>query len=431
MRGNNVWRLAALALLCLAAAPAAVQAKSQTRLSVNVTAGLNTASFSIDATTGSKVVVSLGTSTQDMPDWHGVLPASREVNISPLAPHQKYYYRVSATNSAGKTSTASGSFPTSSWSGQPVLRVSGGHFYLNGVRYFPIMAMAFNECPSQQVVGADTAMGVDALYHSTWYGCPDENHDIQWTTADTLDGLLGGDVGWIQGGSRGGINPTQPPSWDSLPELVRQQGPFHIEGSPTHQVGSVPRNLSPFINCNITANDGADLYQSLAQEPAGRAVVYDTILTNMIGAAHRNCITAQRMSAAFWIPVLADAAGIEYQTQQYALPSDGVIVDGQVAASAGLQAKKLDTLYPVLFGGKRVAAASSKDSVKAAAWSWGGNTYVLALNLSPQTVSASIKSGNGRLKAKVMWEEGSVSVAGGNFSDSFAPFALHVYKLPN
>ncbi len=429
MRGSNVWRFVALIAVCLAAVSAAAKASNKAALAVNVTARLNTANFTIQTATTSKVVVWEGTDTQNMQPWHGDTPASnRSFKLAPLAPNTTYFYKVTATSNKGVVSSASGQFSTTQWDGQPTLAVQNGKLYLNKVRFYPIMAMAFNECPSQQVVGDDTSMGVNILYHSTWYGCPDANHDIRWLAADELHGLLNNQVGWIQAGPRVGINPTQPPSWDSLPELINLQGAFQIEGSPIHQVGTVVGNLPNLYSCDGPGNAGTKLYQGLATEADDHPVVFDSFLTNVIGT-NPTCLTAQRMTALFWTPVLAGADGAEYQTQQYALPEDGIIVNNDVQAVAGLQAKHLDTLYPVIFGGKASTATSSSAVVKVRGWQWGGNTYVLALNTGGQPATTKLKVGGSSQNAKVLWQSRNVSTTKGIIADRIGAYGLNVYEL--
>src|SRR5581483_9183688 len=111
-----------------------------------------------------------------------------------------------------------------------------------------------------------------------------------------------------------GINPTQPPSWETLPELIDQQGSFRLDGSPIHQVGTVLTGLPEPFGCGDSAASATGLYQGLSGEARGHAVVYDSYVTNVIGKAP-TCLTAQQMNALFWTPVLAGASGIEYITQ--------------------------------------------------------------------------------------------------------------------
>lgn len=420
---SNVWRFLALAL-CLVFAPAAAQAQNRTSLAVNANAGLNFVSFTVQTATASTITISIGTDTRNQIGWHDdALKGSRQIKLSPLSPNTQYFYSVKAVSKRGLVSRTTGQFKTDQMH-RPNLTVSGNAVLLNGVKIYLIMGKAFNECPSQQVVSSDVSVGVQYLYHHTWYGCPDENHQVRWLPADELHGLLEGQLGWIQDGSRGGTldsHGQQLPSWDGLPELVNVRGQLPINDHITSPT---------LVSCEKGWSSSAtSRFEQLHQAALSHPVVYPVYLTKTIGS-NRSCLTGEKMTVVAWMPPLAGAIGAEYLTQNYALPLDGFDVDSKVQAAGGMQTKHLAAVYPCLFGGRAVSASSNNRAVKVVAKSWGGGTCIFALNTGGQTESAHLKAGNGSSPAKVFWESRSALVTNGSISNErLDPYELHVYWL--
>jgi hypothetical protein len=404
--------IASIAALCIGVAPAtSAQVSAGTvissaiRLEVNVNARLNSAVFNVQSDPTATVSVGIGTDAGNLIyKTDSAKRSVRNVTISPLAPNTKYFCRIKAVNKNGRVATKTCQFNTDSVQ-HSMMSATGNGITLNGVKTFLIMAQAFNECPSRQVVADDVAAGVQYLYHKSWYGCPDENHSGRWLTADELDGLLGGQVGWIQDGPRQGYTPPTlppPPPWDNLPELVNLQG----------------------------WSSGEKLFQQLRNEAASGNVIYQFPLTSTIGKTNRTCTSAARMAAVFWIPVLANADGIYYQTQHYALPSDGVDVKASVQGAAAQQARKLAGIYPCIFGGKNVAASSNNSAIKVMAKSWAGGTCVVALNTGNKSSNARVKAGSMSRSGRVFWEGRNESFSQGAATDRFDPYELHIYYVP-
>jgi hypothetical protein len=421
--------IASIAVLCIGVAQAAsaqvsagAAISSANRLEVNVNARLNSAVFSVQSDPTATVSVGIGTDAGNLIyKTDSAKQAVRNVTISPLAPDTKYFCRIKSVSKNGAVATKTCQFNTDPIL-NPVMAVTGNGITLNGVRTYLIMAQAFNECPSRQVVAGDVAAGVKYFYHKSWYGCPDENHSGRWLTADELDGLLGGQVGWIQDGPRRGYSPpTLPPlpPWDNLPELINLQGSFRFDDS-----------SSVLYSCGEQWSSGEKIFRQLRNEAASGNVIYQFPLTTTIGKTNRTCTSAARMAAVFWIPVLANADGIYYQTQHYALPSDGVDVDPSVQRAAALQARKLAAIYPCLFGGKAVAASSDNDAVKVMAKSWAGGTCVVALNTGDKSGNARVKAGSMSRSSRVFWEGRNASFSQGAATDRFDPYELHVYYVP-
>lgn len=418
---------AMVAALCVGAAPAAsaqvshtnTRSTSAVRLDVSVDAQLNSASFSVRSDPSAAVSVATGTdSTNLFPKNDPVKRAMHEITISPLAPDTLYFYRVRSVSPKGVVTSKTGRFMTGQMQ-RPTLSMSESGYLLNGVRTFPIMALAFDECPSQQVVSDDAVMGVQYLYHNTWYGCTpnDPNQSLTWLTADALHALLGGQMGWIQDGPRRGYNPPEAPplpSWDNLQQLVSLQGTLNT-------IPATPE----LVSCST-----APLVQ-FYQRPKGAAqngpALFQIRVTSTYGP-NTNCLTAQKAAPVIWGPLMAGADGELLVTQLDSGTSVSVNSNSQVAL--GAQAKHLAALYPCLFGGTSYTASSNNADVKVIARKWGGGTCVVALNFGDQPETVGLKLPTGSVTAKVEWENRSVAAKSGTLTDRFAPYQLHVYYFP-
>lgn len=411
---RNIWRLAVLVVLCAVVAPvtAASTQASTSAISVNVSKGLNYATFTISPTIG-RMTVSVGTDPQSM---ESKAAPSGAIRIEPLAPNTRYFYVVNMTSKSGKTTRIPGTFTTDSWDSSR-LSASTESLHLNGEKTFSIMVKAFDECPTDQVVAKNRVIGGQYFYHNTWYGCG-EGGTMRWLSAEDLSARLKGRMGWIQDGPRTGYYPPGSPpipSWDSLDELIDVQGKISFD-----------KFAVELISCGGNWDSAEPLYRRLKQKAQRRPVISEIRLLRTIGT-NATCTSGQRMTALFWTPVLAGADGIIYVTQQDR--DEGVEVDGRVMNAAGLQAKRLAGLYPVVFGGQSEAASSSNDIVKVLARKWGDSTYIFALNLGGREETSTLKVGRSTLSAKVFWESRSVSVKNGSVSDNFKPYELQVYQL--
>jgi hypothetical protein len=396
------------------AAQSSVRHANSKGIAVSLNVQTNSVIFTVKTAPSASVSVGLGTDTTNLiPKNDPGKKTIHKITISPLAPMTHYFYRVRAVNSKGKATTKGGQFTTAPML-RPTLSASGNNFLLNGMKTYVIMAQAFNECPSQRVVSDDVSMGVQFLYHKSWDGCPDNNHQDTWLTADALHALLGGQVGWIQDGPRAsGSNSL--PSWDTLPELVNLQTSLTIDNSSVE-----------LESCGAQWDTAVPLYNRLASAAQSHPVIYQVFATATVGPNH-NCLSPKNVTAMFWAPVLAKVDGIEYLTQHYALPTDTVDVSNDVKSAALLQAQRLAALYPCLFGGKNIAAASTNADVKVMASKWGGGTCVAALNLVDQPQHATVRVGRRSGIASVAWEHRKIAFKAGTFNDRFGPYQLHVY----
>jgi hypothetical protein len=62
---------------------------------------------------------------------------------------------------------------------------------------------------------------------------------------------------------------------------------------------------------------------------------------------------------------------------------------------------------------------------------WAGNVYVIAVNSTSDSVSACISNlPSAAASASLPFESRSVPMSGGSFADTFAPWGVHIYKMP-
>src|SRR5277367_4992742 len=92
VRGTYVRRLMALIAVCLAAVTAAAQASTKSGLEVNVTAGLNTASFSVGSNQPTTLALNIGTTKAYGLELLDGSSKSHDLNIRGLAPGTTYFY---------------------------------------------------------------------------------------------------------------------------------------------------------------------------------------------------------------------------------------------------------------------------------------------------------------------------------------------------
>lgn len=423
---RNIWRFAALLMFGAVVAPVTAAPTQSTSIQasppvvVRVSPTLNNATFTVRTAVPTRVTLNFGTDRVNMVSISSrILRHSTTLKLSHVAPYTRYFWVVKTLNKRGAVLLRRGQFTTSKMN-RAVMSVNGNRALLNGVKTFPIMAKAFGECPTAQVVASNVSIGVQYMHHQSGpgkgYGCSDEERVVRWLNADELHNLLGGSLGWIQDGPRTAPGQPEPPSWDSLPELVNLQARLAFDTED-----------AALISCQEGWGSATTLFERVRREASKRPLIHKVLLVRTIVRGVPSCLTAKKVPAMFWLPVLAGAAGIHYQTQSGALPSHGFDVDAGVRMAAAREAQRLATLYPVLFGGKTQRSSSNNEAVKVVAKSWGGSLYIFALNTSNQTVRATITSPV-KGKARVRWENRSI-IAQGGINDRFKPHELHIYSL--
>lgn len=431
---RNIWRCVALAAFCAVVAPVpAAQARptesvgiTAPRLTVTVSPGLNFATFSIRTSVPSRVVVSYGTDRGNMVPWTiRPLKPRHSFKLSPLAPATRYFYSVIATDAKGKAYPKTGVFNTG-----PVrpatLSVVNGRFRLNGVPFFPVMAAAYSECPDSKLVAANRALGVNVLDHWRLSYCK-SFADGLWATVQELHDRLQGRAFWLSRTNRSHPSPHAPPapSLEGLEELLSFRGNIDMDLTAGSLWGCAESDSSLTEIYPILK---ASALRSGVNERALVSLFY--LLPEQVPGGRKGCLSAQRFTGQFWAAVFARVAGVEYENQYTTRPDLGVQVAPGVGVQAALEHRKLKTLYPVVLSGKNQTVTSSIRSIAVQAMNWGGNTYVLSLNLEGSMATATLRMpGLGRATARGYWGVRSKTVKGGVIESIWQPYQLQVYRI--
>lgn len=422
---RNIWRFAALVAFGAVVAPVTAAPTQSTSIQasppvvVQVSPALNHATFNVKTGRASRITIFFGTDRANMISKEvSTFSISRSVRLTPLAPATKYFYSVVATDRSGKlVGRHVGAFNTGAVR-PATLTVANGRFRLNGVPFFPIMAVPYNGCPAPSIITDSVSMGVNVM--DSWWdrgACTDyqSGRSVHWPTSDELHGILRGRVWWMIRNDFGG-------DISSLPELLDFRGELFLEKS----VGSL-------WGCSPADSSASGWYTRLERSVAshlrqGQATVYWSSVIARGGV--KSCMTAQRLSAQFWTSTLAGAAGMEYGNHHVADPEAGVDVRPDVLIQAGREARRLETLYPVILTGVERRVVSSSDSIIAKTWNWGGGTYAVAVNTENKPVTATIKWPGLSGTVKVLWQDRSKKLVTGGISERFGAHEVHIYQLP-
>jgi hypothetical protein len=90
--------------------------------------------------------------------------------------------------------------------------------------------------------------------------------------------------------------------------------------------------------------------------------------------------------------------------------------------------REIRALTPVILEGSPLPEVASSDpAVHAAAWRLNGQLFVIACNTSPKTLAVQLTIPGAAGTIQVVSESRQLPAAGGRLSDSFAPYATHIY----
>ena len=98
--------------------------------------------------------------------------------------------------------------------------------------------------------------------------------------------------------------------------------------------------------------------------------------------------------------------------------------------SPALLSSTIAISLPEIVGGP-VKDTCGNPSLSVLAKRYGGAVWIIAVNSCYDRVDARITAPEGEEDAEVLWENRKVQVRDGRFDDSFAPFAVHVYRFPS
>lgn len=403
-------RFLALVVLCVAVAVATVGAQARntempktcTKFgSVVVCTTLNTATFTFSTKTKTTASVSTSVDTSyALTALDLSTKAAHRISI-PEAPATKYNFRVTVTPAKGKPITTKGSFTTGAIASTPASLTTRGHkLLLDGVPFTPIMVYGY-ECATIEYANSAIGLGADVLQ---------EAESSTPCDSATLHAALNGQIWWF---SNDAATQSQ---LNDLPELLQGTVPFYS----AIDAGSL-------LGCKSTSDLG--LY-NVVKSHSATPVISSIVVSTHLDQNHANCLNAAASHALFWATIVAGGDGVEYYA--HGSKADEFSVQPDIPAQAIRDRDQLATLEPAVAAGAPIGVqVDSQSPVRITGWKYGGATYVIAINTQKVATSVGfvIPGFRGTSSAQVLWEGRGKKSKNGEFSDSFAPLAVHFYKL--
>ena len=190
-----------------------------------------------------------------------------------------------------------------------------------------------------------------------------------------------------------------------------------------------------------TIRDMKQFAKDVRQHGDGRPRTCWAIMQYFMGwSGWRHFPTREQLFATTFAAIIHGAHGVTWYTYGGFKQNEGVTSTPERWRNIGELATRLSGLAPVLVertppqpaapvvvSGPKSDPMGIGPSVTCLLKHHGGWSYLLAVNASPERVSAAFAvDGAGPLE--VLYENRSRTVSGGGFTDDFAPFAVHVYK---
>ena len=169
----------------------------------------------------------------------------------------------------------------------------------------------------------------------------------------------------------------------------------------------------------------------------GRKIIWNCIECTSISEPNKRA-TPQQVKAEVWMSLIHGSTGIIYFVHQFeptfcewALLQDAEMLQAVTAINA-----QIAGLAPVLNsatvqGAVQVTSSDPEVPVDAMAKRHQGATYVFAVGMrnAPATASFEVTDLPPTCTAEVLGEDRQIEVKDGRFSDEFAPYAVHLYRL--
>jgi hypothetical protein len=195
-----------------------------------------------------------------------------------------------------------------------------------------------------------------------------------------------------------------------------------------------------------TGNHVADVTRGMknvqaAWAKAGRVTPVWAIIQDFEGWGWQRYPTNEEERCMVYLALIHGAQGMTWYTYSYRPPDKhGAAYDPQVWAYLKGIAGELSSLSEVLTSrdpkekpvGQVVSGPEKGDldypSLNLRLKQWQGQWYLLAANSSEQPITAKVTLPGLKQEAEVLFEGRKVTAAGGKLQDTFAPFAVHVYR---
>jgi hypothetical protein len=146
--------------------------------------------------------------------------------------------------------------------------------------------------------------------------------------------------------------------------------------------------------------------------------------------------TPSELRAEVWMSLIHGAAGVQYFCHRMEpLNETDCLDDADTAAELTRINRQLAQLAPVLNTQSYALAPLSSNPdvpVKAVLKQPGGSRYVFAVGMAngATTATFSLNASSGTISVEVIGESRNVTARGGVFQDDFAPYAVHLYRIP-
>ena len=152
--------------------------------------------------------------------------------------------------------------------------------------------------------------------------------------------------------------------------------------------------------------------------PSGEKPTFQWIEADNWKCSGANNVTPATVRAESWLAIAGGAHGLGFWPAQWDPVMNGVI--------AGI-GRDVARLGPAIYM-PPIAASDNSGNIQVSVRTWGGATYVFAINSSfvGRNAQFNIPSLNGR-PLSVMGEGRRLNSDGDIFSDHFAPLAVHIY----
>lgn len=396
----------ALALVAVAAGVLVHRASGARSATPTIETTLTAAIISINTSVDTTASLSLSSDASlALTAVDGPKPSHRIV-IRGLRPATTYTFSLKTAKPGETPETQTGTFTTATYgSTHAAATISGKNVLVNGSPFFAIVSYlhfvpgVFNEtCPSPELLDSNVKAGIELLIGQT-ERC---NLSDLGAAITKLDGLLNGGLWWAEDSQPGykGLDSELEP----LPEHLSNWSSLRYRGTIVGGPG--------IYECSGNGHGAVNARKAYAQITAlakRRPVEYTAACQDEIHTPNET-----------WLGIIAGARVLVF----YDTHASGIQVPGLAA-----ELPKITTLAPAFLNGRQLRLHIANDSIRAAAWSYEGVTYVAAVNIGTRRVRASIAGLPSRAAAEALWEGRHPHLQKGTLVDDYRPFGVHLYKL--
>lgn len=402
---RNVGRVLAVAGLCVVVIPLGM---ADTGISasvpdVDVSARMTSMTVSFATPVPTRAVLALNYGSATGLQVNDGLKTRHVFKLSGLQPAAAY--RCSITTVTMQKEATRFAIPCATKTlGPAKAEISGGSFHLDGAPTFLLGATARSSCPDEAVVDGNRRLGIFVMSRHS-LGCPGVRPGAP-ELHERLHDVLKGKMLWHEMTAEGAT------LMEGLPELV--DFPSLNLSTKTYLVMCGARSAEPLYGL-IRGKD----------KPVMSIIPVATRMTRSLA----NCIDVKRLEVLFWTAVAAGAGGIHYVTLHPWDDAAGVQVKPDLIPAVSRLSREIAVLGPALLTGRRIPVTSSESSVKAAAFTYGGATYVIASNTVSSATSASFFLSRGGNHLAVPIGGKGVRLKAGRFSADFGPFDVTIFRI--